>query len=160
MRNEDFADKPNRVPWPPLVLAGTIALGFLLGRLLPLPWPDGAAAPLLTWLGALLLAAGFALDLWAAATFRRARTTILPHRGATALLIGGPFAYSRNPIYLGNLLLISGAGLIFGELWHLLLVPAAAVLLQVLAIRREEAHLAAKFGAAWHAYAARTRRWL
>lgn len=160
MRNQDFRDRPNRIPWPPLILAGAIGLGFLLGWLLPLPWPTGGAAAALRWLGAALLAAGFALDLSAAAEFRRRRTTILPHRGATALLTGGPFAYSRNPIYVGNLLLISGAGLVFGELWHLVLVPPAAILLQTLAIRREEAHLAAKFGAAWEAYAARTRRWL
>jgi protein-S-isoprenylcysteine O-methyltransferase Ste14 len=89
----------------------------------------------------------------------RRRANILPHRAATALVTDGPFAWSRNPIYLGNTLLLSGCGLAFGNAWLLVGAAVAAIAVTVLAIRREEAHLASRFGDAWMAYAARTRRW-
>ena len=100
------------------------------------------------------------LDVWAFRTLRRHRTTILPHAGASALVTEGPFGLSRNPIYVGNLLLIVGVGLAAGRPWFVLLSPALALALRELAIVREERHLAARFGAAWRAYAARVRRWV
>jgi protein-S-isoprenylcysteine O-methyltransferase Ste14 len=72
----------------------------------------------------------------------------------------GPFALSRNPIYLGNTLLITGAALLFASPWLLAAACVAAALVRVLAIRREEAHLAAQFGSVWTDYTQRTRRWL
>jgi protein-S-isoprenylcysteine O-methyltransferase Ste14 len=58
------------------------------------------------------------------------------------------------------MVLIAGAGLAFGNAWLVLIVAAAVPLISVLAIRREEAHLAAQFGEAWAAYVKRTPRWL
>jgi protein-S-isoprenylcysteine O-methyltransferase Ste14 len=153
-------DRPSTVPWPPIILVGTFLAGFLLGALVPLPWVTGDLRDLFFSTGLLMVAAAFGIDIWAAQTFRRHGTTILPHRSATVLITDGPYAYSRNPIYVGNLLLIAGVGLLVGQLWHLLLVPAAALLFQKLAIEPEEQHLEAKFSAAWQAYAAEVRRWI
>ena len=111
-------------------------------------------------IGLCLACAAIALDVTAALAFRRHRTTILPHRGATALITDGPFGWSRNPIYVANTLLVAGAGLFFGMLWLVIAAFVAAVLTQKLAIEREERHLAARFGQAWAEYAARTPRWL
>jgi protein-S-isoprenylcysteine O-methyltransferase Ste14 len=151
-----IADRPNRLPWPPIVFGSAAVAAWLAGRALPLPWP---ALPALAMLGWAMIAAGLALDLWAMAVMWRQQANILPHRAATALVTAGPFAWSRNPIYLGNTLLLSGCGLAFGNAWLLLAAAAAAVAVTVLAIRREEAHLAARFGDAWTTYAARTARW-
>ena len=90
----------------------------------------------------------------------RARANILPHRAATALVTEGPFRLSRNPIYVGNTVVLAGLGLAVGNLWFLPAAAVAALLTQRLAIVREEAHLAALFGDEWTSYAARTRRWL
>jgi protein-S-isoprenylcysteine O-methyltransferase Ste14 len=90
----------------------------------------------------------------------RARANILPHRAATALVTWGPFGFSRNPIYLGNTILLLGAGLAFGIAWFVPVAFAAAALTARLAIAREEAHLNARFGRAWREYAARVRRWV
>jgi protein-S-isoprenylcysteine O-methyltransferase Ste14 len=89
----------------------------------------------------------------------RQHANILPHRAATALVTSGPFALSRNPIYLGNTIAMAGAGLAFANPWFLPAALLAAVAVTRLAIRREEAHLAARFGAAWDAYSQRTARW-
>ena len=111
-------------------------------------------------LGVFLMAAGIALDLATMLAFRRHQTTVLPHRGATRLITDGPFRFSRNPIYVGNTLLVAGAGLAFGVAWLIPAALAGAVATGRLAIAREEQHLALRFGAAWSAYAARTPRWL
>ena len=152
---------PNRIPWPPLVYLAAAVAGVLLQRALPLPWPgDGPLRFGLAAIGACLACAGLAIDLQAMRRFRHHRTTILPHRGASALITDGPFAWSRNPIYLGNTLVVFGAGLALGLPWLLTAAPLAAVLVQKLAIEREERHLAARFGKDWRDYAARTPRWL
>ena len=84
----------------------------------------------------------------------------MPNRPATALITSGPFALSRNPIYVANTLLVGGLGLAFGIGWLVIAALLGALLTRKLAIAREEHHLAARFGAEWQAYAARTPRWL
>jgi len=153
-------DRPNRIPWPPLIYGGLALAGFGLHWIAPLPWPGGVFRIVLAAAGLCLACAAIALDVTAALAFRRHRTTILPHRGASSLVTEGPFAKSRNPIYLANTLLVSGVGLLLGIAWLLPAALAGAVLTQKLAIAREERHLAARFGPAWEDYKARTPRWL
>ena len=160
MNSSDLSERPNRIPWPPLLLVLTIGAGFGMDALVPFrpSLVDGSLVA--RALGALLILIALGLDIWASVTFRRAKTTILPHRGSEALVTDGPFAFSRNPIYVGNLLIMAGVGLLGGTLWPLVLVPVLALALTWLAIAREEAHLAQRFPDAWQTYRARVRRWL
>ncbi|WP_372422683.1 methyltransferase family protein [Salinarimonas chemoclinalis] len=151
-------DAPNRWPWPPIVYLAAIVAGFTIERNLAPTSHGGGMA--LGVLGVAMILGGLGLDLWTASTFSRARTTILPHRGAKALVTSGPFRFSRNPIYLGNSMLVAGLGLVFDNLWLVGFAVVAAFSVQKLAIEREEAHLARRFGAQWQAYAARVRRWI
>ncbi len=105
------------------------------------------------------MAIGLGLDLWAMVTMQRCKANILPHRPATALVTSGPFAWSRNPIYLGNTLALIGAGLAFSNLWFLPAAALAAFAVLRLAIRREQRHLAERFGPAWETYRGQTLRW-
>lgn len=149
-------EKPNRIPWPPLLYGGFGALAILLQFYIPLPWP----MPAMAILGSLLFLAGLATDLGTMLLFVKRKANILPHKAATRLITDGPFRFSRNPIYVGNTLMLAGAGLGFSSLWLLIAAALAALATHHLAILREEAHLKAKFGAEWEAYAARTPRWL
>ncbi len=155
-------DRPNRIPWPPLLYGGAILLAIALQWLLPLPdpAPDGALAGWLDPVGWALLMLGAGFDLSAMATMARARANILPHRAATALVESGPFAISRNPIDFGNTLMMAGAGLGLGNLWLIVTGLVAAALVLKLAIEREERHLEAVFGPDWLAYRGRVRRWI
>jgi protein-S-isoprenylcysteine O-methyltransferase Ste14 len=150
-------DRPNTVPWPPIIYLGAALVGVLAQRVTPLPWFGGEVAKVM---GAILAIAAVSIDLATFATFRKHKTTIMPNQAATNLITTGPFAWSRNPIYVANTALVLGAGLYFGNLWLVGLVFVAAVITQKLAIEREEQHLAAKFGAAWDSYAAQVRRWI
>jgi len=153
----DFAERPNKIPWPPLLLLAGIAAGALLGVLLP----SGIVVPAaLQIAGFVLLAIGIAFDLSAIWTMWRARTNILPHKAAGQLITSGPFRLSRNPIYLGNTIALAAMGFAFGNLWYTAAAAIMAILLHRLAIRREEAHLAQRFGQAWQHYAEATSRWL
>lgn len=157
MSHWDIKERPNLLPWPPMLLAMAILCGFILDQLLPIAIP-GTSTNLVA--GALVIGFALILDVWASLTFRKAQTTILPHQGSEALATGGPFRYSRNPIYLGNLLILVGVDLIFNSLWHFALVIPLALAIYQLAIRREEAHLAAKFPEDWASYSSKVRRWI
>lgn len=152
-----LADRPNRLPWPPLIFVAAVLAAALLGWAAPLP---GWLPQALRWPGWLLAGAGLALDLAAMRTMRRQHANILPHRAATALVTTGPFALTRNPIYVGNTLAVLGAAFALRNPWFLAAALAAGVAVQHLAILREEAHLAAKFGSVWSDYCARVPRWL
>lgn len=152
--------RPNVIPWPPIIYLGAIAIGVILHYVAPLPWPAGGVRLVLAAVGLCLVCLGLALDITSLLALRRHDTTVMPHKGASKLVRKGPFARSRNPIYVGNTFVVAGLGLLFGIAWLVPLAFVAAYLTQKLAIEREEAHLAARFGDDWKDYAARTPRWL
>ena len=112
-----------------------------------------------TWvIGALLVAAGEAVRLAgvaAAGTVTRRRS-----RAVQRLVTYGIFAWTRNPLYVGNFLAWMGVVVASGVLWFL---PVAVVLFAVeysLIVRYEEGVLESIFGGEYLAYKARTPRWL
>ena len=137
---------------PPIWLFAVLVLVWLS------PWTIAGGWPF--WLGLTLLAAAALLTLGAVREFSRSRTTIIPHLDPKALITGGIFRYTRNPIYLADLLILLGLSLIWGKPLGLLLAPPFAWLLQKRFILGEEARLRAAFGDAFERYAAGTRRWL
>lgn len=142
---------------PPLWLALTLAVAWAVGRAIPEPDFGGAWAG---WTGTLFIAAGLLLMAAAAATMIAARTTVIPHRDPAALVTGGVFRLSRNPIYLGDALLLAGFILRWDAVLALLLVPVFIWLIDTRFIRAEEARLRSAFGEAYEDWAAVTRRWL
>ncbi|PSJ61802.1 methyltransferase family protein [Kumtagia ephedrae] len=151
---------PNRFPWPPVIYLAAIAVSIVLGIVYPLPWITGPLSDLLFAAGWLVVAAAVAVEVAAFRAFSRARTTVMPTRVSEHLVTTGPFAFTRNPIYLGNTALTIGIGLIVGSLWFLLFAVLAAVTTQKLTIEPEERHLEARFGKKYRDYRARVRRWL
>lgn len=137
-------------------LLGLLAM-VLLERWLPL---FSVQVPLLRPLGYALAGGGFLLVIAAALTFRRARTPVRPFAEAEVLVRSGPFRLSRNPIYLGMLLVLAGIALRLGALSPLLVLPAFVVIINQRIIRAEEDMLRRKFGNAYADYAGSVRRWL
>ena len=141
---------------PPLIFGGPLIGGILLDRWRPLPFLPPHLAP---WIG-IPLFAGVLLGLPAVIAFRRAATSPNPWRPSTALVTGGPFRFSRNPMYLGMLLVYLGATCWANTLWPVAFLPAVLALMQVGVIAREETYLERLFGAEYRAYRARVRRWV
>jgi protein-S-isoprenylcysteine O-methyltransferase Ste14 len=153
-------DRPNSVPWPPLILVAAIAAGYVLTVFLPLPWPPSPLSDMLFAAGLLLIAAALAMDIAAMRTMHRAKTTILPHRASDHLVTAGPFGFSRNPIYVANVMIVSGIGLVAGWPWFFVAALLVGLLINVLAIPGEERHLEHRFGKAYRDYKKSVRRWL
>jgi protein-S-isoprenylcysteine O-methyltransferase Ste14 len=152
--------RPNRLPWPPLVYLAAIAASIALHLLYPLPFIGPPLSDILFAAGALLIVAVVAVDVSAIRALQRAKTTVMPHRGAEHLVTDGAFSFTRNPIYLANTMLMFGAGLLSQITWFFPLALIAAFITQKLAIEREEKHLEMRFGKKYRDYAKRVRRWI
>lgn len=139
--------------YPPMWLGLFIALAWGMGKV----WaPLGDATRPLGWA---LIAVSLGVVVWAAVHFRRARTTMVPHRPPKALVEDGPFRWSRNPIYLADLGILAGYCLTQGAPQALILLVPLAGVLQSRFIEPEEGRLAT-LGAPYAAYRARVRRWI
>lgn len=153
----DQNDRPRVIALPPVILAATLAAGFGLGALWPLGLPaPGLARPLgfLLVLGAITMAGLAVREMVAAGTNLDVR------KPTRTIVTSGVFGLSRNPIYLGMVLLCLGVALFAGSLWLLVSTPVFAAVLQYGVIAREEAYLEEKFGADYLRYKARVRRWI
>jgi protein-S-isoprenylcysteine O-methyltransferase Ste14 len=137
---------------PPLWLALALAFSWGLGGI----WSVAG----LGLAGMALIGAGLGLMGVAVATMVLARTTFVPRRAPAVLVTGGVFGFSRNPIYLGDALILTGAILYWGALLALPLVPAFMVLITRRYILDEEARLRARFGPEFAAWATRVPRWI
>jgi protein-S-isoprenylcysteine O-methyltransferase Ste14 len=131
---------------------------MLAARIYPLPWPGVDDMPARV-IGYGFGVAGLALIGWALLTLRRAGTTVLPNAGADRLVIDGPFRYRRNPIYMGDTLLLLGFAQLTTNLWFAIFMPAFLVAVYFLAVLPEERHLEERFGQAYLDYKESTRRW-
>ena len=139
--------------YPPVWLIGFMALAWVISRV-HAPWGDA-----MLWPGRALIGAGIAAALWAALAFRRARTTIVPHEDPSALVETGPYRFSRNPIYVADLVILAGWCLTCGAPLALILLVPFAWVLERRFIRPEEARLAQHLGRDYLEYRARVRRW-
>lgn len=156
----DKKQTPNKWPLPPILLVVTLLCAYLLHTIVPWGWAEKSLAGIVSSVGLVLILIAFVLDIWAFRTFRRHQTTIMPNQGASALATDGPFRFSRNPIYVGNVALAIGGGFVFSSYWFLISAAALFLALRELAVKPEEEHLAQNFPEAWEAYKAKTKRWL
>jgi protein-S-isoprenylcysteine O-methyltransferase Ste14 len=140
---------------PPTWLALFLGLAWAQSRVLPVL----DAGPVGRTLGAALILSGLVVMALAIMQFRRHRTTVLPRETPVAMIQTGIYRRSRNPIYLADAMILSGAALRW-DAGGLILVPLFMAIIRHRFIRGEEAGLRAAFGPAFDAYAARTRRWL
>lgn len=142
---------------PPLIYVAGFLIGVAVEIAVPVDWPPAAVAiPVAVAGGALWLA----LDGTAMRSFGRAGTSMVPVRPSTALVVEGPYRFTRNPMYLGMACLYVALAFALGIVWALALLPAVILTVDRVVIAREEPYLEAKFGAAYGDYKRRVRRWV
>ncbi|MGB8693001.1 MAG: isoprenylcysteine carboxylmethyltransferase family protein [Steroidobacteraceae bacterium] len=147
-----------RLP-PPLVALLLAGVMWQLAKLTPQMELSGSLRHVVS--GVLFLT-GVLFALSAMLAFRRSKTTVNPLRpeAATALVSGGPFRVSRNPMYLGLLLALIGWAVMLGAPWGLAGPVAFVLYIQRFQIIPEERVMALKFGEVYAQYCVRVRRWL
>jgi protein-S-isoprenylcysteine O-methyltransferase Ste14 len=137
---------------PPLWLALALAASWGLSQI----WSLAGLA----WIGLGLIGLGLGIMALAVGQMLLGRTTFVPRRDPQALVTGGVFGLSRNPIYLADAVVLTGAILFWGAVLALPLIPAFVALITQRYIHDEETRLRAGFGAQADAYFAKVPRWI
>ena len=151
------ADNPGVIAPPPLIYAGTLAAGLLANRRLRLPFLPRRFA---RTLGTFLLVSGFLVGLLGFREVRRAGSNVDPREPATTVVTGGPYRFTRNPMYLGFVLQYVGISALFNALPPIVLLPLIQQLMKRGVIEREERYLERKFGEEYRRYRESVRRWI
>jgi protein-S-isoprenylcysteine O-methyltransferase Ste14 len=134
----------------------SIALQWLL----PLSLPQGSLKQALIPMGTALLIVGLSFIVSARREFAQYSQSMEPGHPISKIVQTGVFSISRNPLYLGIALALSGIALVLNILWILVLLIPAMMLCHFVLIAPEERYLTNKFGEDYLAYAASVRRWL
>ena len=145
-----------RVP-PPLLYALAVLGGYVLNRRWPVTVGEGTVVNVLALTFAV---AGLALAASSIRNFRRSRTSIVPIRPATALVISGPYRFTRNPMYVSMAAMTIAAGLLVNSWWVMVLLVIVLLIVRVFVIGPEERYLQRRFGADYVAYMHKVRRWM
>lgn len=112
------------------------------------------------FVGGLLVGGGILLMLLAFLEFRKHKTSVVPHQKANALIVSGIYNRSRNPIYLADMMILTGLILRMDAVLSLPLIPILFWVLETRFILPEERRLSVSFGMQFEQYMANTRRWL
>jgi protein-S-isoprenylcysteine O-methyltransferase Ste14 len=148
-----------KVP-PVAVVLLMAALMWLVARAAP---AFELAFPLRGLLAVGLAIAGVVASLSGVVSFRRAKTTVNPMKpdSSSSLVSSGVYALTRNPMYLGFLLVLAGWAVFLSNVFGLLLLlPVFVFYMNRFQIEPEKKALAILFGPAFIAYQSRVRRWL
>jgi len=142
---------------PPTYLLLTIVIQIVIHFVLPIlriidfPW---------SLLGLIPLAFGAIINLKADNDFKKNNTTVKPYEESSVLLTNGIFRLSRNPMYLGFVLILSGIAIIVGSLPPFLVTLVFIIVMKKVFIDIEEHMLEKKFGDDWMRYKKNVRRWI
>jgi len=143
---------------PPVWLAAMIVIAWAQAAFYPMGlgfvgyWAD--------FLGGILLGGGLILMGLAFVEMRKHRTTVIPHRDAAFMVQTGIFKRTRNPIYLGDMLILAGLILRMDAVLSLPLVPIFLWIVERRFVIPEENRLRRKFRADFARYCEKTRRWI
>jgi protein-S-isoprenylcysteine O-methyltransferase Ste14 len=150
-------DHANVISYPPLIAIAFAALGGLVHYF----WPVSVAPRPAAWtLAGIAGVVSMSLALWGAWQLKRAGTAIDPYGSSSAIVTSGPYAFSRNPLYVAIGLLFAAIGLGFNSAAMLAMIAPWFLVMHFGVVLREERYLAAKFGATYTAYQQQVRRWL
>jgi protein-S-isoprenylcysteine O-methyltransferase Ste14 len=145
-------DNPRVFVPPPLIFGGLLALGLIIDR--------GPASSTIQLLAVACGLTGLGLIGTALGVFRTNRTRPEPWQPASALVAGGIYRFTRNPMYLGMALVCLGVALHFASIPAAVLTLLAVLIIDRTVIRREEAYLLRRFGDDYRVYQSKVRRWL
>lgn len=153
----DVVQPPLKIK-PPLIALALVAVGVVVhllvpGRILPTGWVQLAV-------GLPVVVLGIAVVTVSAKTFARAETDDRFATPTSVIVSEGPYAWSRNPMYVGATTAFVGISLAVNTVWILALVPVLVAYFWFGVVSREERYLRRRFGSTYADYTARVRRWV
>ena len=134
----------------------SVALHFIV----PISLPQGILRQVLIPVGIVFIIIGIGLVVLARRQFAHFQQPTDPGHPTTKVIKTGMFAISRNPLYLGSVLVLMGIALALNVLWALVMLLLSIILCHYILIIPEEQYLAEKFGDEYKEYAASVHRWL
>jgi protein-S-isoprenylcysteine O-methyltransferase Ste14 len=155
-RNNDTAGV---IAAPPLIFGAALLASWALHAIHAIRIVSSASG-VLRLVGAVLIVLGLLLSIAVVRVFAKAGTQVSPYRAATRFVAAGPYRYTRNPDYIGQMLVYAGIAMVANSWWPLFLLPAVLYVVQRGVVRREERYLEARFGQEYRDYVARVPRWL
>jgi protein-S-isoprenylcysteine O-methyltransferase Ste14 len=161
---DSMAESPERdrasvIAPPPLLTVICGAAGFLAGHFRPLPFLGGSSVLRIVLCSAILLLA-VTMSFSGLRQLITSREHPSPYEPTKAIVAGGIYRFTRNPIYVGFLLLLLAAAIGANNGWLLLAFLALFFLLQFGVVKPEERYLSRKFGQSYDDYCRRVRRWV
>ena len=146
----------NKIP-PPIVTLICALIIYFSSSFFP-----SYTFPLFNALGILILGSGLLLIFLAVKSFKIAQTTINPLQPdlASFLVTDGVFKYSRNPMYLGLLMIVISSSIFYLNIYSILTPLFFYLWINRFQIKREEIFLTEKFGKEYLSYKNTTRRWI
>jgi protein-S-isoprenylcysteine O-methyltransferase Ste14 len=150
-------DNPGVIAPPPLIFLSGLILGGIVSWFYPVQMLNSGLAVIL---GNLLFLVGIAVIAIIYLQMKRAKTNIEPWKPTTKILDTGFYGFSRNPIYLGMILIYLGISCLFNFVWFLPFLPIVLPVIHFGVILREEKYLEEKFGEDYLDYKQRVRRWI
>ncbi|MEA1925615.1 MAG: isoprenylcysteine carboxylmethyltransferase family protein [Patescibacteria group bacterium] len=147
--------KPSLLPPVYLLLYLLLAAGlhfiFPVAQLVHAPY---------NYSGILLLGIGIGLNIWADSLFKKTKTTVKPSKRSSALILHGPFRFSRHPMYLGMVISLFGIAILLGSLAAFVAPIAFFATVSLIFIPHEEKAMENVFGKKYLDYKKRVRCWL
>jgi len=149
--------KEGRGPLPPVYLLLCIGLAVLLHYFAPITTiiPDP-----LGWIGVAVIVIGVLVIAFPAVSFSAADTTIIPFRESSSLVISGLFRYTRNPMYVGMVIIIIGTDILLRSLSPFVVPVLFVIIINRMIIPVEERMLERMFGDDYRDYKNTVRRWI
>ncbi len=157
VKRESASDTAGVMAPPPAIYLPALLLALVANTLWPLPFVSG---PFRYLLGGGLILLGVLIMPFVLREFARAKTSFNAMRPSAAVIRSGPFRYSRNPSYLALTIAWVGLALLLNNLWVLVWLVPAVLLVHFGVVLREEQYLESRFGDDYRRYKASVRRWL
>jgi protein-S-isoprenylcysteine O-methyltransferase Ste14 len=110
--------------------------------------------------GILIMIIGLIINAQGSLLLAKNKTTFKPHERPSTLIVEGPFRYSRNPVYLGGLILVLGISVLLGSITAFILPVIGFLIMEIHFIPIEEKKLKEAFGNKYLDYKTKVRRWI
>lgn len=144
---------------PPIIFFALILIGFIVQWLFPLDlmfnnWPTRLIIAL-----PLFIASGL-IAINALIIMKKSKTAINFNNPTTKFIVEGSFRYTRNPLYLSLLLVMTCIAIVANSAWHLIAFIILFLFFNFGIVVREEQYLEICFGAEYIQYKNKVRRWI